>query len=30
MQEKFEANFRFGLIRIRENNDAIALYAVSG
>lgn len=26
MQEKFEANFRFGLIRIRENNDAIALY----
>lgn len=25
-QEKFEANFRFGLIRIRENNDAIALY----
>ncbi|WMQ73762.1 MAG: Vitamin B12 transport ATP-binding protein BacA [Sodalis sp.] len=26
MQEKFEANFCFGLIRIRENNDAIALY----
>lgn len=26
VQEKFEANFRFGLIRIRENNDAIALY----
>ncbi|WP_406704093.1 ABC transporter ATP-binding protein/permease [Sodalis sp.] len=26
MQKKFEANFRFGLIRIRENNDAIALY----
>ncbi len=25
-QEKFEANFRFGLIRIRENHDAIALY----
>jgi len=25
-QEKFEANFRFGLIRIRENSDAIALY----
>lgn len=25
-QEHFEANFRFGLIRIRENNDAIALY----
>ncbi|TKI07485.1 ABC transporter ATP-binding protein/permease [Martelella alba] len=25
-QERFEANFRFGLIRIRENNDAIALY----
>ncbi|MCR3756113.1 MAG: ABC transporter family protein YddA [Sodalis sp. Psp] len=26
VQEKFEANFRFSLIRIRENNDAIALY----
>ncbi|MEE4410999.1 MULTISPECIES: ABC transporter ATP-binding protein/permease [unclassified Serratia (in: enterobacteria)] len=25
-QERYEANFRFGLIRIRENNDAIALY----
>lgn len=25
-QEWFEANFRFGLIRIRENSDAIALY----
>ncbi|MEA9390639.1 ABC transporter ATP-binding protein/permease [Acerihabitans sp. TG2] len=25
-QERFEANFRFGLIRIRENSDAIALY----
>ncbi|MCS3407325.1 ABC transporter ATP-binding protein/permease [Serratia sp. AKBS12] len=25
-QEHYEANFRFGLIRIRENNDAIALY----
>ncbi|WP_411704272.1 ABC transporter ATP-binding protein/permease [Edaphovirga cremea] len=25
-QEWFEANFRFGLIRIRENGDAIALY----
>lgn len=25
-QELFEANFRFGLIRIRENSDAIALY----
>lgn len=25
-RERFEANFRFGLIRIRENNDAIALY----
>ncbi|EGY29338.1 ABC-type uncharacterized transport system, permease and ATPase component, partial [Candidatus Regiella insecticola 5.15] len=25
-KERFEANFRFGLIRIRENNDAIALY----
>lgn len=26
LQERYEANFRFGLIRIRENNDAIALY----
>ncbi len=25
-QEWFEANFRFGLIRVRENSDAIALY----
>ncbi|HDJ1441177.1 TPA: ABC transporter ATP-binding protein/permease [Serratia rubidaea] len=25
-QERYEANFRFGLIRIRENHDAIALY----
>lgn len=25
-QERYEADFRFGLIRIRENNDAIALY----
>ncbi|MFI8417440.1 ABC transporter ATP-binding protein/permease [Serratia sp. NPDC078593] len=25
-QEHYEANFRFGLIRIRENSDAIALY----
>ncbi|CAE1149467.1 ABC transporter ATP-binding protein/permease [Serratia sp. JUb9] len=25
-QEHYEANFRFGLIRIRENHDAIALY----
>lgn len=26
MQEQLEANFRFCLIRIRENNDSIALY----
>lgn len=25
-QQKFEANFRFGLIRIRENAEAVALY----
>lgn len=25
-QQKFEANFRFGLIRIRENSEAVALY----
>lgn len=25
-QERFEANFRFGLIRVRSNADAIALY----
>lgn len=25
-QQKFEADFRFGLIRIRENSEAIALY----
>lgn len=25
-QERFEANFRFGLIRIRDNADPIALY----
>lgn len=26
-QQKFEANFRFSLVRIRENAEAIALYA---
>ncbi|WP_343587222.1 ABC transporter ATP-binding protein/permease [Herbaspirillum sp.] len=25
-QERFEANFRFGLIRVRENSEAVALY----
>lgn len=25
-QQKFEANFRFGLIRLRENAEAVALY----
>jgi putative ATP-binding cassette transporter len=25
-QQKFEANFRFGLVRIRENAEAVALY----
>ena len=25
-QQKFEADFRFGLIRVRENSEAIALY----
>ncbi len=26
-QQKFEANFRFSLVRVRENTEAIALYA---
>jgi vitamin B12/bleomycin/antimicrobial peptide transport system ATP-binding/permease protein len=26
LQQRFEANFRFGLIRIRENAEAVALY----
>jgi putative ATP-binding cassette transporter len=25
-QERFEANFRFGLIRVREHAEAVALY----
>ncbi|KAF1046791.1 MAG: Vitamin B12 transport ATP-binding protein BacA [Herbaspirillum frisingense] len=26
IQERFEANFRFGLIRVREHSEAVALY----
>ena len=26
MQQKYEANFRFSLVRVRENSEAIALY----
>jgi vitamin B12/bleomycin/antimicrobial peptide transport system ATP-binding/permease protein len=29
-QERYEANFRFGLVRLRENAEGIALYAGEG